>query len=120
MKGKHAARIIGAAIKDLFSKPATISKPQSDRLSDGRIRGMIKYSPENCVACGLCMRDCPTGALTIKNEGTKTERIMSAQLDAGKCIFCCQCVDSCAKNCLSVTSRCDLANADREQLKIDL
>lgn len=120
MKGKHAARIIGVAIKDLLSKPATLSSSRVSGLSGDRLRGIIKYAPDNCVACGLCMRDCPTGALRIINEGTKTERIMRAQLDIGRCIFCCQCVDSCARSCLSVTSRRDLVRESREQLKIDL
>ncbi len=59
-------------------------------------------TPQNCINCVLCMRDCPTGAITIENKGTKEEKDMHAYLNVGRCVFCCQCVDTCPKKCLQL------------------
>lgn len=111
--GKLAAK----AIKNLFSKPATVSVRGNESIITDSYRGMISYSSENCVACGLCMRDCPTGAIKIINDGTKEERKMRAEIDTARCIFCCQCVDSCAKKCLSSTQNFRLSSMDKNELR---
>lgn len=115
MPGKIAMQ----AVKNLFSSPATVKSNEKIFVSDS-YRGMISYNSENCVACGLCSKDCPTGALKIVNEGTKEEKKMKAVLDTGRCIFCCQCADSCAKKCISVTNNYNLNAGSREELKKQL
>lgn len=47
-----------------------------------------KMRQENCVACGMCIKNCPEKAITY-NEKRK------AQIDYDKCIGCGQCVASC-------------------------
>jgi formate hydrogenlyase subunit 6/NADH:ubiquinone oxidoreductase subunit I len=121
MKRKGPAKIASEAFMNLFNKPATTSYlgkglPEVEK----KYRGRIEYNTENCVNCGLCMKDCPTGALKINNEGTKEEKKMKAVLNVGHCIFCCQCVDSCKKNCLSYTQNIDFASTNKDDLTIEL
>ena len=117
---KHTGRLTGTVLKALFMRPTTIKYAGGDFQLDDRCRGMIQYDPTECIACGLCMRDCPTGALSVVNHGTREEKQMEANLNVGMCIFCGQCVDSCAKHCLSTTSRVDLSQFTKDGLIIRL
>ena len=44
--------------------------------------------PENCVSCGICVKNCPEKAITYNAD-------KKAQIDYDKCIGCGQCVASC-------------------------
>jgi len=47
-----------------------------------------KMKQENCVACGMCIQNCPEKAITYNAK-------KQAQIDYEKCIGCGQCVASC-------------------------
>jgi formate hydrogenlyase subunit 6/NADH:ubiquinone oxidoreductase subunit I len=121
MGKKGPGKIAFIAVKNLFCKPATTGYTGSGTPDvEKRYRGRLQYDPANCINCRLCMRDCPTGALKIINEGTKEDKKMKAVLNIGHCIFCCQCVDSCMKNCLSYSQNIDFANTNKEKLTVEL
>ena len=117
---KRLEDITQIAFKSLLKKPATIHYMGGKLSLDSHVRGLLRYDPTTCVDCKLCMKDCPTGALRIVNNGTRTEREMHAYLDTGRCIFCGQCADSCAKNSLSCSSKADLSQLNRDDLTIEL
>lgn len=101
---------------NLFQKPATMTK----REENPNLRGLLVYNPQTCVACGLCMKDCPTGAIQIVNKGTKEAREMHAYLDTGRCIFCGQCADSCSQHSLHLSPKTELTQTTHEALVIEL
>jgi len=114
--------ITRVTVKNLFSKPATIVYPKSGSAQpqvEKHYRGRLLYQPDNCVNCRLCMKDCPTGALTIINDGTREDKKMRAELNLGLCIFCCQCVDSCRRGCLSFSQEVNLVAPDKAGLTVD-
>ena len=41
-----------------------------------------------------------------------------AIIDLGKCIYCAQCVDSCPKKALEFTNNVELAQLNKEKLKV--
>ncbi len=117
---KKRGRMTKLALKSLFQKPATISYMGGKLSLEKHVRGLLAYDRTTCIDCNICMKDCPTGAIRIVNNGTKTERDMHAFLDTGRCVFCCQCVDSCPKKSLSCTTKADLSQLDRGDLTIEL
>lgn len=119
-KTEHPGGLAGLAIRNLFRKPATQTAQFGLTGIQKGYRGRLLYDPANCINCVLCMRDCPTGAITIENHGTKEEKDMHAYLNVGRCIFCCQCVDTCPKKCIHFSSDVLLANFSRDDLKIEL
>ena len=108
-------KMIKQVIESFFKKPATLMYPYIKEDTLKSFRGKMKFHPEKCIGCKLCMRDCPSNAINIKKVG---EKEFEAELDLGKCIYCGQCVDSCVKKAIEVTNEFELAVLDREKLKV--
>ena len=53
----------------------------------------LKYSKEKCVSCKLCVKDCPMGALQIKDD--------KLDYNIHDCITCNQCKHSCPKGAIT-------------------
>jgi formate hydrogenlyase subunit 6/NADH:ubiquinone oxidoreductase subunit I len=107
--------MIEFVLRSLFKKPATVLYPFEEMKMPERFRGRLTFDPAKCIGCLLCVRDCPTEAIQIKKIG---EKKFEAEIDLGKCIYCAQCVDVCLKKALAITPEFELAQADRDKLKI--
>lgn len=108
-------KMLFEVLRSLFKKPATVRYPAASLEMADKFRGKLKFTPEKCIGCKLCMRDCPTNAITI----TKTaDNKFEAEIDLGKCIYCAQCVDSCLKKALETTRDVELAQLKRDKLKV--
>lgn len=119
-KPRLPGTLAGKAIRNAFSKPATIAYPRGEADIPQGLRGRLVYDASRCINCTMCMRDCPTGAIAIENRGTKEAPEMHAFLNTGRCIFCCQCVDTCPKKCLWASNDVLLARLMRDALEIEL
>lgn len=99
----------------IFKKPATNLYPAQKMEMPDRFRGKIKFDPAKCIGCKMCMRDCPTNAITINKVG---ENKFEAVFDLGRCIYCAQCVDTCPKKALEATKEVELAQLDKKKLRV--
>lgn len=108
-------KMIALVLSSLFKKPVTVNYPKDKMPMPRNFRGQLKFDPAKCIGCLICMKDCPTNAITIKKLGDKQ---FEADIDLGKCIYCAQCVDSCPKKALAITPEYELAQFDRDKLKI--
>ena len=112
---KRPGKMMSQVLRSIFKRPATTRYPFVKSGMPEKFRGKLKFYPERCIGCKLCMKDCPSNAITIKKIG---EKQFECEIDLGKCIYCAQCVDSCMKKALESTGEFELASLDREKLKV--
>jgi formate hydrogenlyase subunit 6/NADH:ubiquinone oxidoreductase subunit I len=108
-------RMIRQVLQSLFKKPATVAYPFVRVEMPDKFRGKLKFYPEKCICCKLCMRDCPSNAIVIKKIG---EKQFEAEINLAKCVYCAQCVDSCPKEALEATKNFELASLKSDKLKV--
>lgn len=86
----------GTMLKNLFSKPVTIDYPAKPMEYPERSRGHIEINFDDCILCGLCRMNCPSGAIRVdKKTGTWA-------INRFDCIQCGYCTEKCPKKCLSI------------------
>jgi formate hydrogenlyase subunit 6/NADH:ubiquinone oxidoreductase subunit I len=110
-------KMMKQVLQSLFKKPATTRYPFIKIEMPKDFRGKIRFSPEKCIGCKLCMRDCPSDAIVIRKVG---EKIFEAEIDLARCIYCAQCVDTCPRKAIEATREFELAKTQSKELKVVL
>ncbi|MHA1408941.1 MAG: 4Fe-4S binding protein [Candidatus Odinarchaeia archaeon] len=104
---------LGAAewelLRHLTKKRATVLYPfEKVELPEG-YRGLWTLNIDKCTGCGLCSRDCPSGAIEMKEtQKTKTGRYPTCHV--AKCMFCGQCEDVCPTGAIHMSPNYELAD----------
>jgi len=107
------------AIKGLFSKPVTEKYPFVLKEAPEGYRGRIEYDPEKCIGCGMCVRVCSPGAITLtKGEKTEEGEKITLKFQLSSCTFCKLCADFCPKKAIKLTKDYSMAVTNVEDLNV--
>jgi len=95
-----------------FTKPATAGYPFDKPQLQDNYRGQMELDMKKCVGCGICSRDCPSGAIQMVDFYGKKR----PQFRLDKCLFCYQCADSCTRKAINNSTVYELATVDKASL----
>ncbi len=76
-------------------KAAPAPKAEAAAPAGGTAEGVI-LTAENCIACGICAKQCPVEAIEVDRQ----ERTWS--IDRDGCVSCGACTDKCPKKCIEI------------------
>ena len=107
--------MVESVLRSLFSKPATIRYPFEKFRMPKDFRGQPKFKSELCTGCRLCIRDCPSQAITITKVG---EKKFEASIDLGRCVYCAQCAETCPRKVIEISTDFELTQVERGKLKV--
>ena len=110
---KRPGKMLAEVLRTALRRPATVLYPRVKVHMPEHFRGRLRFIPEKCIGCKLCMRDCPTAAIEIFKVADKQFR---CEVDLARCIYCAQCVDSCPRKALETTEEFELAQLQRQDL----
>jgi formate hydrogenlyase subunit 6/NADH:ubiquinone oxidoreductase subunit I len=107
-------RMIKEALSSLFRKPNTkksFTKANEFVAVTQSYRGKLQLDTTLCIGCLLCIRTCPTGAIS-----TAENKKVNIQID--KCIFCGQCKENCPKKAITFSSDFLMVATNRKELNM--
>lgn len=107
----------GEALKNLFSKAATVAYPKEELHYPAGYRGRISFDPARCTGCRRCMKDCPASAIAIVETEQEGERAYRCHLNFGRCVYCGRCADICPAGSIKMTGELTPPVANRREMK---
>ena len=100
--------------KHMFKKAVTLEYPEKRRELNDKFRG--KPVVEGCIGCGMCIKVCPTGAISYERD--EQGKICSYKIDLKKCMFCGNCEYYCPKGAIKMSKEYELATDKIENLTL--
>ena len=105
-------------IRSTIRRPVTEFYPFERRPIVESFRGMLKWNPEACTGCALCVKDCPANAIELVTIDKAAKRFV-LRFHVDRCTFCGQCAYNCRFDCIKLENQgWELAELDRDSFTI--
>lgn len=121
MYGKGLLKGLSITAKHFFKKKITQQYPDERPVFPERFRGCLQFEFEKCIMCGMCARTCANEVLSlevVRDELTDKRKLVRYTIDFQYCMYCNMCVEVCPKGCLSFNHKFELAELERDDLRI--
>ena len=106
----------------MFEPKVTIQYPKEKATVFDRFRGMLTFHIDECIACDMCVRACPSACISLESARNEQGKkiIQNYTIDFGKCNWCRLCEEACPTNPKSVhhTNEYELMFMSRDDFKI--
>ena len=113
---------LGITLRYMFERKVTLQYPKEKARMADRFRGMLTFHIDECIACDLCVRACPSDCISLESQRNEAGKkiIQNYTIDFGKCNWCRLCEEACPTNPKSVhhTNEYELTFASRDDFKI--
>ncbi|MCL5264797.1 MAG: NADH-quinone oxidoreductase subunit I [Chloroflexi bacterium] len=114
-------------LRHLFMPKYTVEYPEKRRAQAPAFRGAPALvfdettGKARCVACGICARACPHGAIHVTGvAGTDNKRYVDRyEVEITRCLFCGLCAEACPYKALMMSPVFELAEYRRFSLVYD-
>ena len=106
-------KAISEGFRALFKGPYTVRYPFEPSPPPETFRGAPKRDREKCTACGACLQNCPTGAISILDLG----KDVAVDVWYGKCIFCGRCTEVCPEEAVKMSLEYSLCTYNKDEVR---
>ncbi|HUV61546.1 MAG TPA: 4Fe-4S binding protein [Thermoplasmata archaeon] len=103
----------------ILGKPNTVLYPEQKLVLPQVYRGKQVLDFKKCIGCGNCVTICPNDCMWLeKVDDPELGKIERPGVDIGRCLFCGLCAEVCPTVALHMTTEYELANSDRDKLRL--
>ncbi|MDR1405329.1 MAG: 4Fe-4S binding protein [Candidatus Methanoplasma sp.] len=114
---KPVGKVLRMLGKTVIHRPVTILYPYEKMWMPENYRGRPGLRFDRCVACGMCVKMCPTACIKlVDTENDSGEKVRRPQVNIGRCAMCGYCAEYCPVDAMTVTPEFELAEYTREDL----
>lgn len=127
--GKSLLTGLSITAREFFKPVVTEQYPWVVPEMTEKFRGHIELVADRdtgkpkCVVCGMCMRSCPSGCISLagkKPEGARKKVLTRYHLDFTTCSLCGTCIESCKFGAIRFSKEYNLAGTSRDMYIFDL
>ncbi len=104
-------------LRNIVHRPVTVLYPYEKEWVPDNYRGRPGLVFDDCVACGMCVRMCPTACIKLVDSVDSDGKIVQRpQVNMGRCAMCGYCAEYCPTDAMRVTPEYELAEYTRFDL----